>query len=357
MDKEKYILLTIDVEDWFQVENFKPWIPFETWDQRELRIEKNTNRLLDLFDSFEAPHRTRSIAQGGEGTVYKKEELEQKKYHQNPVNPVRQNKKKIQATFFILAWIAERLPNLVREIHSRGHEVASHGYNHNLCNQQAHADLKKDLTESKKLLEDIIGAPILGFRAPNFSIDDGILKLIEDCGYFYDSSYNSFGLHGRYGKISMNGYKKFGISHKISNNFFELPISNIHFRFPLSYVCPVKLFRKKHSEANLSREPSALITHKRFVLPWGGGGYFRLIPYRFFKHGLQSILKKDGAYVFYIHPWEFDSEQPKVDNAFHLSKFKHYTYIRKTEKKLKKLIKNLSHCQFITCSQYLDQTN
>ena len=139
LNPNQTILITIDVEDWFQVENLKPWIPFETWDQRELRVEKNTYRLLDLFDSFEVSHRAGGKAHGAEGTADKTEELgnfrrrrigcshfhpenenEQKKYHQNPVSPVRQNKKKIQATFFILAWIAERLPNLVREIHSRG---------------------------------------------------------------------------------------------------------------------------------------------------------------------------------------------------------------------------------------------
>ena len=114
------LLLTIDVEDWFQVENFKPWIPFSSWSSRELRVENNTHRLLDLFDSF---HGKRTVDSG-----------------QNC---------KIAATFFILGWIAERLPNLAREIHSRGHEVASHGYNHNLCTEQSHGDLKNDLTKAR----------------------------------------------------------------------------------------------------------------------------------------------------------------------------------------------------------------
>ena len=241
-----------------------------------------------------------------------------------------------KVTFFILGWIAERLPNLVREIQSRGHEVASHGYNHNLANQQSQTDLKKELTESKELLEDIIGSRVYGFRAPNFVIDDDILKIIEDCGYFYDSSYNSFSLHGRYGQISFNGDNKNGIAHKISENFFELPISNIHFKYPLSF------------------EPSALGSRKRFVLPWGGGGYFRLIPYRFFRYGVQSILKKAGAYVFYLHPWELDPEQPRVKEISCHYKLRHYNNIKRTSLKLSKLINEFEQCKFITCSQYLD---
>ncbi|MBE9535135.1 MAG: polysaccharide deacetylase family protein, partial [Proteobacteria bacterium] len=118
----------------------------------------------------------------------------------------------IRATFFVLGWIAERLPNLVREIRKRGHEVASHGYYHNLCNHQSYEDLKTDLTDSKKLLEDIISAPVYGYRAPSFAINEDILKVIEDCGYLYDSSYNSFSMHGRYGQLSLSQNGRKGIA-------------------------------------------------------------------------------------------------------------------------------------------------
>ena len=138
----KSILITIDVEDWFQVENFKQHIPFSSWDSRELRVEKNTHRLLDLFDST-ALHNQQPTT--------------------NNTHP-----KKLCATFFVLGWLAERLPNLIREIHSRGHEVASHGYRHNLCNLESKEDLRKDLIKSKKLLEDIIGSPVVGYRAQVF---------------------------------------------------------------------------------------------------------------------------------------------------------------------------------------------
>jgi polysaccharide deacetylase family protein (PEP-CTERM system associated) len=180
-----YFLLTIDVEDWFQVENFKKYIPFSSWSSYELRVEKNTHRILDLLDSASFKFQVSSL--------------------------------KISATFFVLGWLAERLPHLVREIHSRGHEVASHGYCHNLCNEQSHEDLKADLCDSKSLLEDIIGNQVYGYRAPSFAINNDILKIIEDCGYLYDSSYNSFSMHGRYGQVSLSRNGTTGIAFRIPN--------------------------------------------------------------------------------------------------------------------------------------------
>jgi polysaccharide deacetylase family protein (PEP-CTERM system associated) len=231
------------------------------------------------------------------------------------------------------------LPNLIREIHARGHEVASHGYNHNLCNEQSKAGLTRELSESKKLLEDITGSPVSGFRAPNFSIDDDTLKIVEDCGYLYDSSYNSFGIHGRYGKISLNGSKKKGIAHKISQNFFELPISNLNVNYELSAM----------SLKRNDRNP--------FVLPWGGGGYFRLLPFSVFKMGVNSILKKDNAYLFYAHPWEIDPDQPRVKGVSYQYKLRHYVNLGKTRSKLTGLLESFKSCRFITCSQYLNQAS
>ena len=296
IDKDKYFLITIDVEDWFQVENFKSWIPFETWDQCELRVEKNTHQLLDLFDSIELPVLLAS----------------------QPYSSCRP-----KATFFVLGWIAEKLPQLVREIHSRGHEIASHGYNHDLSNHLSSSELKQDLTDSKKRLENLTGSPIFGYRAPSFAINDYILKIIEDCGYLYDSSYNSFSMHGRYGQISSDGSGKFGVAHKVSGNFFELPISNL------------RLFNK--------------------VLPLGGGAYFRLIPLPLFTLGIKSILQKEDAYILYLHPWELDSGQPRVREASTNFKFRHYSNLSKTQGRLKRLIKNFKNCSFGTCSHYLTE--
>jgi len=132
-----------------------------------------------------------------------------------------------KATFFVLGWLAKRMPKLVRDIHACGHEIASHGFNHNLCCDCTPAQFREDLSESRKLLEDIIGDSVCGYRAPSFSISEDALKMIEERWYSYDSSYNSFLGNGRYGKPDLvrNGA---GIATKISSSFFELPISNMH---------------------------------------------------------------------------------------------------------------------------------
>jgi len=278
------ILITIDVEDWFQVENFKQYIPFSSWPQIELRVEKNTHRLLDLFDSC------------------------------NP-QPATHNRHahKVRCTFFILGWIAERLPHLVREIQDRGHEVASHGFDHNLCNDEPKDRLKQDLLDSKKLLEDIISAPVFGYRAPSFSISDAILKVIEECGYLYDSSFNSFAMHGRYGKILLNSYTKKGISYQVSNNFYELPVSNLTLgkkvrllknadfcsssrkkRILTTDIQEVFRGLKSDSDAEIGQKAAFF---RSFVLPLGGGAYFRIIPFQIFKRGVENILKKENAYL------------------------------------------------------------
>jgi len=279
----KTILLTFDVEDWFQVENFKAYIPFSSWNDRELRVEKNIHLILDLLDSFSFQPK---------------------------------------ATFFILGWIAEKLPGMVKEIHKRGHEVASHGTLHHLCTSLSFKDLEQDLKSGKTLLEDIIGHDVYGYRAPSFAINNDILKLIRDVGHIYDSSYNSFALHKRYGNIDVPSKNKKGIACEISDNFFELPVSN-------------------------------LSINKR-IFPLGGGGYFRLIPFPLFKLGMNCVLNKDTAFLFYSHPWEFDPNQPQVEQASTSFKFRHYINLKRTEFKLSTMIDTFCDCNFNTCSEYLD---
>jgi polysaccharide deacetylase family protein (PEP-CTERM system associated) len=282
--ESKSILLTFDVEDWFQVENFKEYIKFSTWNSFELRVEKNTEKILDLLDSFSS---------------------------------------KPKATFFILGWIAQKLPHLVRKIHERDHEVASHGVNHHLCNNLTGSELVKDLISSKSLLEDLTGHKVYGYRAPSFAVDDSVLQSISQSGYTYDSSYNSFSGHGRYGTIDLSRAEKNDACYKINNNFFELPISNVKI--------------------------------KNKVLPLGGGGYFRLFPFPVFKFGIKSVLKKDNAFIFYAHPWEFDPSQPRVEQASTGFKFRHYINLHKTETKLKALLENFSDCEFVTCIDYIQK--
>lgn len=284
LEEKKNILLTFDVEDWFQVENFKEYIPFLIWNSFELRVEKNTYKILDLLESF-------------------------------PFKP--------KATFFILGWIAEKLPKLVQEIHQRGHEVASHGNDHHLCRNLTESGLISDLKSSKDRLEAIIKSRVFGFRAPSFAIDDTILKTIEKAGYLYDSSYNSFSAHGRYGTIDLSPAEKKNAGYQINDNFYELPISNLKI--------------------------------KNTVIPLGGGGYFRLFPFPLFKLGVKSVLEKDNAFVFYAHPWEFDPSQPRVEEATRGFKFRHYINLQRTEKKLRALISAFSDHEFVTCADYIDK--
>lgn len=279
------IILTVDVEDWFQVENLRSCIPFSAWNKYELRVEKNTHRLLDLFDSF-------LTETGG-----------------------------VSATFFVLGWIAERLPHLAREIHKRGHEVASHGYFHGLCTGRSTEDLRQELIRSKKFLEDTIGAQVFGYRAPSFSVSDKVLDIVRECGYLYDSSYNSFDINERYGQISLNSARKCGTGYEVLDNFYELPVSNL--------------------------------VLGKIVLPWAGGGYFRLVPFPLFRKGVRYILKKNGAYVFYIHPWEIDHAQPRVENLPQFFKFRHYINLHKTFDRLRRLITGFDECQFVSCIAYL----
>jgi len=288
---EMKIMFTVDVEDWFQVENFKGTIPFTDWPSCELRVERNTHLILDLIDEY-------AVTNAMNTSTYKP-----------------------KATFFVLGWIAERFPELVREIHSRGHEVASHGYCHTLCQNQCEVELMNDLCHSKALIEDILGTAVYGYRAPSFSVSNDVLKRIQDCGYLYDSSFNSFALNKRYGRVSLPVEEKSGLAYRMDTGFYEIPISNLH------------LFGRQ--------------------LPLGGGGYFRLIPFHVFNRGIRSILKKDNGYLFYIHPWEVDPGQPRVDAAPTHFKFRHYLNLDRTMDKLRSLLQEFRQIEFVSCSDYL----
>jgi polysaccharide deacetylase family protein (PEP-CTERM system associated) len=280
---KKTILLTFDVEDWFQVENFKQNIPYSTWDARELRVEKNTIELLDLLESISGS---------------------------------------IKATFFILGWIAERCPELVLEIHKRGHEVASHGFAHHLCYKQTSEELGHDLVKSKKLLEDIIGAEVAGYRAPSFSINDTAIKIIRDSGFLYDSSYNSYEGHGRYGSLTLpDSAKPDQPIYTLSPDFFEIPVSNLRFGGK--------------------------------IIPWGGGGYFRLLPRIFHQVGVRRILKNKNCYTFYMHPWEIDPGQPRVHEATSFFRFRHYVNLKIAKDKFRNFLSANSEQSFSSCREFI----
>ncbi|MCP4267531.1 MAG: DUF3473 domain-containing protein [Candidatus Brocadiaceae bacterium] len=278
--KQDNILITVDLEDWFQVENFKNSIPFSEWDTKEFRFEKNTRSLLEIFEKY-----------------------------------------KIKATFFILGWNAERVPELVREIHSQGHEIASHGYNHDLCTDMTTEDIREDLQKSKDILEDITGSPVYGYRAPSFSITENTISLLKEIGYTYDSSYNNFSLNHRHGTFDLSQYVKKSFAYKDSDGFWELPVSNL------------------------------AIGNRTF--PWGGGGYFRLLNRTLFRIGVQKILKKESRYMLYMHPWEIDPGQPRVSDAGFFFRFRHYFNLGKCRSKLNSFLGAFQDCRFLTCSQYL----
>jgi peptidoglycan-N-acetylglucosamine deacetylase len=356
--KNSSIHLTIDVEDWFQVENFKQYIPFSSWASRELRVEKNVHHLLDLFDSVKVGCGSPFTVHGLQFAACKVGHNQpsasscQQNYSSKAINPIDSiNPSNPKATFFVLGWLAERLPNLVREIHSHGHEVASHGYNHNLCYECGNNELQEDISKSKKLLEDTIGSQVFGYRAPSFSINNDVLKIIEDCGYLYDSSYNSFGMHSRYGRLDVSNFQKDGIALRVSDSFYELPISNLNIKNPIRDK--LSAINNKQNNALNSSNPINPSKPASFILPWGGGGYFRIIPFYIFKKGIKSILKRDNAYLFYMHPWEIDLEQPRVIEAPASFKLRHYINLKTCESKLSRLINTFQDSRFLTCHQYI----
>jgi polysaccharide deacetylase family protein (PEP-CTERM system associated) len=278
---KKKIIFTVDLEDWFQVENFKNYISTSQWENKEIRFRKNTIRILELLE-----------AQG------------------------------VKATFFVLGWCAKKDPYLIREILKSGHEIASHGSGHVICNQLNLKDLREDLYACQETLEDIAGDRVIGYRAPSFSVNDHVIKILKELGYLYDSSYNSFELNSRHGSLSFDKFgSQKGIAFRDDDGFYELPISNIR------------------------------IAGR--ILPWGGGGYFRLYPINLFKYGISYLLKTDGAYLFYIHPWEIDPDQPRVKNAHFFFKFRHYYNLSGCFKKLNCLINALKPCSFLTCNEYI----
>lgn len=291
------ILLTFDVEEWFQVENFKPWIASSSWPERQSRVIASTERILDLLDRCSTEREARCG----------------------------QPSDRIRATFFILGWVAQRHPGLVRAIQRRGHEIAAHGYAHELAGHQDHQALLDDIRRCKRLLEDITAEPVQGYRSPSFSITPALMEILAESGFQYDSSYNSFGLNSRYGRLDLPQPSGKGIAIRLPNGLWELPISN----------CRVA----------------------GRTVPLGGGGYFRLFPMALWKLGVKAILKRQSAYLMYLHPWEFDPGQPRVAEASGLAKFRHYLRLGMTEPNLTALIRDLDSSPFITCRDYIDALN
>lgn len=255
--------LTIDVEDYFQVSAFAPHIARSEWNTRECRVERNVNFILEMLA------------------------------HRNT-----------KATFFTLGWIAERYPQLVRQIVSEGHELASHGYGHERASEQTEAAFFSDIHLAKIVLEDLAGSEVNGYRAPSFSIGAGNLWAF-DClaraGYRYSSSVYPI-RHDHYG---MPDSPRF--AYEVRPGLMEIPITTLRL---------------------LNRN-----------LPSSGGGYFRLLPYALSRWMLGRVNSNDHeSGVFYFHPWEIDAGQPRIAGISRKTRFRHYVNIGRMQDRLNLLL-------------------
>jgi polysaccharide deacetylase family protein (PEP-CTERM system associated) len=279
----KTCLLTFDVEEWFQVENLRAAIPRDDWAKYPSSVLKNTEQILTLLQ-----------------------------------------KHNLTATFFILGWVAERQPETVRIIARQGHEIACHGYNHDLTMQLSDSELKADISNSKTILEKLSGQKISGYRAPNFSVNDRLINVLKETGFSYDSSLNLFKLNPRHGTITMKYSQKNSIL-ALENGLFEIPISTLQ-------------YRSRH-------------------FPLGGGAYFRLMPLMLFSRLVKRKLIRDNLYNFYLHPWEFEPDQPRIKKIKLNYRIRHYTNLKKTAVKFEEFISILKDygCAFATMNQYLSR--
>lgn len=271
--------ITVDVEDYFHVAAFARQIDPITWDSYSLRVERNTHRLLDLFDVQD-----------------------------------------VKGTFFVLGWVAERIPALVREIADRGHEVACHGYSHQLIYEQTQAVFRAETIRAKACLEHQIQRRVLGYRAASYSITKRSLWAIDvlaELGFTYDSSI--------------------------------FPIRHDRYGIPDSLRWPYCLTTK--NGASIIEFPPSTVSIFGYRLPVAGGGYFRLYPYRLTRLGLERINKAEELpFIFYLHPWEIDPEQPRIRTGL-LSTFRHYINLDRCETRLRHLLQDF---QVAPASQVLD---
>lgn len=259
--------MSVDVEDYFHVQAFADTINRKDWTALEYRAEQNTEALLSLF--------------GQRG---------------------------IRATFFVLGWVAERSPRLVRTIADGGHEVACHGWSHRLVYEQPREEFRSETERAKKLLEDTIGAEVSGYRAASYSITRQSLWALDaliDLGFRYDSSIYPV-RHGTYGVP-------------------DAPTAPFRLQTPSGHA--------------ITEFPIATATWLGLRIPVGGGGYFRILPYALVRRGLQRINgPQRSPFVFYLHPWEIDPEQPVIEGLRALSRFRHYTNLHKTRERLERLL-------------------
>lgn len=269
---EKALLnaFTVDVEDYFHVSGFEQQISRDSWHEFESRVELSTHRILNLLDD-----------------------------HQ------------VQGTFFVLGWVAERFPQLVREIHDRGHEIGSHSYWHQLVYNLTPEQFREDLQRSRHALEDAAGQQVTVYRAPSFSITRRSLWALEiliEEGFTTDSSI--FPIH--------------------------------HDRYGIPDAQP-RLHRVATKSGPIWEFPPSVVRRVGVNLPVSGGGYFRLYPQLVTHSCLRGINQRVGEpFMFYIHPWEVDPQQPRLTAGSRLGRWRHYVNLHRTEPKLRSLLRNFN---------------
>jgi polysaccharide deacetylase family protein (PEP-CTERM system associated) len=265
--------LTIDVEDYFQVTGFASVVRPENWDTHELRVERNTQLILDRLAAAE-----------------------------------------VRGTFFVLGWVARRCPQLVRAIAAAGHEIASHGFWHQLVTTQSPDEFRTDVREAKSVLEDCVGSAVTAYRAPSFSIAPDrtwAFEVLVEEGHTTDSSVAA-GRRASCGHLAADGAP------------FELQTSaGLLMEYPL---------------------PTVRVLGRR--VPVGGGGFFRLWPYGWTRRQLRKINAGGKPFAVYLHPWEFDPDQPRLPVAWP-RRFKHYVNLRRTEPRFRRILQDF---QFGTLS-------
>jgi polysaccharide deacetylase family protein (PEP-CTERM system associated) len=259
--------MTVDVEDYFQVSAFEPYIRREAWEGTPLRVEANVNRILQLFDDAG-----------------------------------------IKATFFTLGWVAERRPAMVRRIVEQGHELASHGWSHVRVVNQQPEEFRQDVLRTKAYLEDLSGQAVTGYRAASYSIGAGnlwALRVLQETGHSYSSSIYPI-RHDLYG---MPEAPRFAFHPEQAPELLEIPVTTVQFG------------ERK--------------------LPCGGGGWFRLLPYRVSHWALERVNRHDEqACVFYFHPWEIDPRQPRDHQVNLKTRFRHYLNLERMEGRLQRLLRD-----------------
>lgn len=256
--------MTVDVEDYFQVSAFEAHVAKDQWANWPLRVEDNTNRILDLF----AAHQVR-------------------------------------ATFFTLGWVAERFPALVKRIVAEGHEIASHGWEHVRVNTQTPAAFRQDIDRTRKLLQDLSGEPVLGYRAASYSIgasESWAWEELAQAGHQYSSSIVPI-RHDLYG---IPDAPRFAFD-AVGDRLLEIPITTVRL-----------------AGRNIN---------------CGGGGWFRLFPYAFSRWAMSQVNDGDGqAGIFYFHPWEIDPQQPRPGGLGLRTRFRHYLNLERTYDRLERLL-------------------